>query len=178
MIKFVGNKFGVGEPWSKQEHYIIDSVQKQIQNKFNNDRNILINLTWLGPQFNNGVWESLLELNESYDNVFWLASVDPISLDKKQRQNIVKNLNASKVFEIGTSFNPGRYTFNTGAIASYEDFPVYKEDDLELKNVSYKYMCLNRKPKPHRINLVQKLIDNDLKKCGLITLGKDNVDYN
>ena len=177
MFKFVGSKFAVGEPWSKQEHDIIDSISTQIKNKFQDQNNILINITWLGPQFNNGVWQELENLNEDYDNVFWLAAVDPVTVKEEQREYINKKLNAKNVFEIGASFNPGQYTFNTGAIASYQDFPNYTTNELELKDIKYKYMCLNRKPKPHRIRLVNKLFEDNLQDYGLITLGDNDVDY-
>ena len=177
MTKFIGEKFSIGDPWSKQEHYIIDSVLHQIEQKFTNQKNILINVTWLGPQFGNDCWNKLENLNESFDNVFWLAAVDPVTVNKEQRKLINKRLNAKQVYEIGCSFNHGKYSFNTGAIASYQDFPKYTTEELKLTNIKYKYMCLNRKPKPHRIQLVNELYNHELQDFGLITLGKDDVEY-
>ena len=39
------------------------------------------------------------------------------------------------------------------------------------------FLCYNRKPREHRVNLVKKLIDHNLKKHGVITLGENRKIY-
>jgi len=177
MLDFVGTHFAITEPWGKQEHYIIDAVKRQVELNFPNNRNLIINTTWLGPQFNNGIWNQVCNIVEEYDNLFWLAPVDPLTITEKQRNEIEQRLGVKRVFHVGSSFNPGPYTFNTGAIASYQDFPNYTDKDVRLETIEYKYMCLNRKPKPHRIRIVESLKHNNLLNDGIVTLGLNNADY-
>jgi hypothetical protein len=180
-LTFVGTHFAVGEPWAKQEHHILRTVKEQIQAQFSAQKNLLVNLTWFGPQFDNSKWEELQQLvsnEEEFDQLFWLAPVDPVSISAEIRQQIQNDLHVQRVYCVGASFNPGKYTFNTGAIASYEDFPKYNDDELALTNVKNYYLCYNRKPKPHRIRIVESLYENNLEEYGIVTLGLDNVNYN
>jgi hypothetical protein len=177
MLDFVGTHFAINEPWGKQEYYIIDTVKRQVELNFPDDRNLIINITWLGPQFNNGIWDQVLNIKDEYDNLFWLAPVDPLTVTKKQRNQVEQQIGVKRVFHVGSSFDPGLYTFNTGAIASYQDFPKYTDDDVRLETVEHKYMCLNRKPKPHRIRIVESLKHANLINDGIVTLGLNNAGY-
>jgi hypothetical protein len=47
------------------------------------------------------------------------------------------------------------------------------DNTIELSNIENVFINYNRKPKPHRIEFVNKLIQNDLLKFGNVTLGKD-----
>jgi hypothetical protein len=50
-------------------------------------------------------------------------------------------------------------------------FQNYEEYDLELLPTARKYICLNRKPHPHRIAIVEALINSGLQHEGYVSLG-------
>ena len=32
-LRYIGSRFGINNPWGKQEHYIVNSIQQQIEKK-------------------------------------------------------------------------------------------------------------------------------------------------
>jgi len=63
------------------------------------------------------------------------------------------------------------------AILSARKFKEYTVDELKLNNIDKLFVSYNRKPHPHRQELVSKLISSNIKSCGIITFGtKDNID--
>jgi hypothetical protein len=136
--------------------------------------------TWFGPQFDKlDPWrqvQDLIDQNEIFDNLFWVSPVDPLCVLEDEMQGIEQALKAKNIYRIGTGFN-SRYEFNTGAICCLDDFPDYNRSDLLPKNFDWIYICYNRKPKPHRINLVNHLLDANLQDRGIITLGEPVSHY-
>ena len=181
-LRYIGSRFGINNPWGKQEHYIVNSIQQQIEKKFANENNLMLNMTWLGPQFgSDGPWgelQNLIAAQEKFDNLFWSSPVDPLYISFDQMKEIEGQLNPTRIFYTGINLH-GKYEYNTGAIATMEDFPPYTVDQLEIKQIKHLYICYNRKPKPHRIVMVDKLYENNLQDHGIITLGKitDDRDY-
>jgi hypothetical protein len=179
-LTIIGTRFNITDPWGRQEHYIVDSIIEQVKKKFKDQKNILITMTWFGPQFKNNEWKKLQKLidsNDTHDNLFWLAPVDPLCILRDEIKKIESELKIKNVFYIGTGFT-GNYEFNTGSISCYDEFPNYSSEDLLLTNPDHLFLCYNRKPKPHRIQLVEKIYNNNLENYGILTLGKDDVDYN
>jgi hypothetical protein len=62
MICEIGIKFPIKEQFGRQEHQIYNSIRQQIDQKFPLENNLIINLTWFGPQFDNGEWQKLQTL--------------------------------------------------------------------------------------------------------------------
>lgn len=178
-ITFIGKKFNIKDPWGPQEHYIIKTVVNQITKTFPTTKNLVVNMTWFGPAFKNSSWDQVQDLIKNgitFENLFWLSPVDPLCVLSADMQQIEKDLAAKKVFYIGTGFN-GPMEFNTGALACLEEFPDYSLDDLKPSHLNYVFMCYNRKPKPHRIRLVDMLFECGLNTRGIITLGDNDVNY-
>jgi hypothetical protein len=100
----------------------------------------------------------------------WISVVDPVCITSEQMREIETALKSKNVLMVGPHL-PGLYEFNTGAIACLEDFPNYSDGDVKFTEFKHIYLCYNRKPKPHRLDIVKKLIDNELEKYGIITLG-------
>lgn len=162
------------------EKVIYNSIKQQIENKFSDSKNLIINGTWLGPQFDNGLWnkiEKLISQGRKFDNIFWLGLIDPCTLLPEQIDFVDKNLCLNKSFKIGVAYD-NEYQFSTHAIMWVDEFKKYSVADLLLKDPKYIYINYNRKPKPHRIELVNKLFENNLNSFGLISLGKNDSDYN
>jgi len=176
---FIGEHFNVRDYWGRQEVYIIEAVKRQVAEQYPDSDNLIINTTWFGPQFNQTSWrkyQSLIQTNTKFDKLFWLSSSDPICLVPEQMEQIESSLAVQEQYYLG-NFDNSAYEFNIGSIASYQDFVQYDVDDLLLKDPKYLFVNYNRKPKPHRINFVQKLKDNNLLDLGIVTLGKNDVGY-
>ena len=171
--KFIGARFNINDVWGPQEHWITNSIVGQVDKKYAGQNNLVLNMTWLGPQFPDGPWKELQKLissGETIDNLVWASIVDPLYINREQMTKVEKLLNAQNVLETGINL-PGLYEFNTGAIACLEDFPSYTEDQVKLTEIKHLYLCYNRKPKAHRLEMVEKIIQNNLESLGVITMG-------
>jgi hypothetical protein len=164
--------------WAEHEVYCIDSIKNQIEHLYSNQRNLFINLTWFGPQFDNSGWQDyqkLVTANVRFDILFLLCTVDPPMITSQQIADIAASLNVSTVVKIG-NFETN-YEFNFCAAFCADEFKKYTDEELSLSEVKHLYVNYNRKPRTHRVDFVNKLIENDLLKYGVVTLGKSNQVY-
>ena len=171
----LGTTLSRDDQYYRPEVDVWNSICEQVDNKFPDEKNLVINMTWFGPHFKDSDWYDLLEYKEkniTYDNLFFLATVDPPYLNVAELQEVKNLVGALTVYYIGNFDSP--HQFNFFAPLLYKNFKEYTEDELKFtpKNV---YMTLNRKPKPHRVKLVKSIIKNRLDNCGIITLGKDET---
>lgn len=175
----LGVQFNIKDPWGRQDHLIFDSIQTQIAQKFPTCKNLMVSTTWFGKQFAGSAWyqlQNMIAQGDKFDNIFWLATVDPLCVLPDELDRIDQALCVKNSYRMGMGFNT-QYDINTAAIACLEEFPDYSMDDLLPKEFEFIYVCYNRKPKPHRINLVNLLLDNDLKDHGVLTLGQPEDHY-
>ena len=172
--QFIGVTFPSSFQWHNEEVDVVNSVTAQINNNFPNSKNLLINSTWLGPQFDNGEYEKLLRLTTSkIDNVFLLS----MFLNAEQVDNILNLLKNPVLYKIG-HFDGTEYEFNFHAAKILpKHFKIYSTDEVVMQDAKHIFLCYNRKPREHRVNLVKKLIDHNLKKHGVITLGENRKIY-
>lgn len=178
-VTFFGNAFSIKDQWGRQEHNLIKSVQQQIDQAYTSDNNILINLTWFGPQFDNTTWHKIkaeIAAGRTYDRLFWLSAVDPICISPDLFKEIEHGLGVKHVYYVG-GFDNSPYAFHLSAVATLEDFVHYNKADIILKDPTHLFLCYNRKPKSHRIQLVEKLLHNSLDSFGVVTLGKNDSTY-
>ena len=86
MLTRIGTTFPEEWQYGPEEIAIFDKTAQQIENKFPDKSNLLINTTWFGSQFNNGEWakvEKLFRDNKRFDNLFLLSIIDPLYLMEK-----------------------------------------------------------------------------------------------
>jgi len=172
--EFIGVHFPEGMEYSTEERHCLNNILNQIESEFPNEKNLLVNLTWFGPQFDNGTWDCLLRLESNkiqFDNLFFLATVDPPYLNVIELQQVKNMVQALKVFYLG-NFD-SEYHFNFFAPIIAKKFKKYDDSQLVLDNLKYLFVNYNRKPRQHRVEFVKKLIDQDLSPLGVITLGTD-----
>ena len=173
-VDFIGTGFADGMEYAIEEQQCWASVSKQIDAAFPNCRNVLISLTWFGPQFCTIGWDTVLNCEQNnivYDNVFFLSTVDPPYLNDTELREVKNKLKALKVFYLG-NFD-SQYEFNFFAPIISNKFKTYNDNELILVDIKYLYVNYNRKPKQHRVDFVKKLIKQDLVKLGTVTLGID-----
>lgn len=175
-VEFIGTGFPIGMEYSTEEKECWATISSQINDRWPNHQNLLISLTWFGPQFDNGQWDKLEEYHQhniTFDNVFFLATVDPPYLNVTELQQAKNLIQAVQVFYLGNFDSP--YQFNFFAPIVADKFKPYTESELLLKQIDYLYINYNRKPKLHRVNFVKKLIKEDLLFKGVVTLGIDST---
>ena len=77
MVTRIGTHFPLDWPYGKDELEIFNKTHSQVDNHFPNQRNLLINTTWFGSQFDNDCWTEAMNLEGEYDNLFLLCIIDP-----------------------------------------------------------------------------------------------------
>ena len=171
-VEFIGTGFPTSHDYAQEERDCWASIIQQIEQYFPGQINLLISLTWFGPQFVDSDWYQLFEWNQQgrkFDNLFLLATVDPPYLNPTELQEIKNLAQALKVYHLGNFDNTYQFNFFATTIAS--KFKKYTDDELILKKLKHIFVNYNRKPKTHRVDFVKRLIDNDLMKYGTVTLG-------
>jgi hypothetical protein len=168
---YVGTTFPKAYQWHIDEIQIIDNVKNQIDIAYPDTKNLLINTTWFGPQFDNGEYTKFLDIvsSESFDNLFLLAAVDPVFLNSEQIANIETLSGVSSIFLLGHFDTEYYFNFHSTVLPKY--FYQYTNDQLVMKTPYWKFLNYNRKPRDHRTEFVNKLIANKLESVGIVTLG-------
>lgn len=98
MVDYIGTTFPATSQWHQDEIDLIKTVKEQINQTWPDQHNLLINTTWFGPQFNNGLYQQLDQYTNKIDQIFFLSSVDAVMLNPGQLEQIVKNLNATTAY--------------------------------------------------------------------------------
>ena len=168
---YIGTTFPKSYQWYVDENQIIDNIKNQINATYHNTKNLFINTTWFGPQFNNGEYTKFLKIVsvESFDNLFLLAAVDPVFLNSEQIANIATLSGTDSVFLLGHFDTECYFNFHSTVLLKY--FYYYTNDQIIMKTPKWKFLNYNRKPRGHRTEFVTKLLENKLKLTGVVTLG-------
>jgi hypothetical protein len=175
---YIGTTFPKTSQWSIDEVTLINNIKNQIDVKYPNTQNLFINTTWFGPQFNNGQFEKLTELikqKKQFDNLFLLAAVDPVFLNSDQIANIVAETKSTNVFLLGHFDSNYQFNFHSTVLPKY--FKSYTIEELWLTDLNWLFVNYNRKPREHRTELVQKIVDANLKDFGVMSLGKNDKTF-
>jgi hypothetical protein len=177
MTDFIGQTFPDGWFWSIYEKQCINSIRKQIDVKFSGQRNLLVNLTWFGPQFDypGNAYAEFLKHKDTVDNLFILSTVDPSMLQQSQIESMLQQKGNPKLYKLG-NFD-GEYQFNFFAPVLAKHFRKYEHSQIVMSMPAWHFINYNRKPRQHRVNLVKKIIDSGLDKYGLLTLGRPDRTY-
>ena len=140
-------------------------IKEQILKKLSNNA-AFINTTWIELDSDlKRIIQSQPNLILCYSTVDWENRIC-----RQEPNNYIKE-NAKNLIYFG-NYNNGYYfsfwmDFVFEHISSFEKFDCTNVNkDMQL------FMCLNRKPHEHRIELVRKLYDKNLDKQGFISLGK------
>ena len=180
MITRLGTTFPASWQYGPEEIEMFDKTAVQIEDKFPNERNLLINTTWFGPQFkdHNDEWlkvEKIFASGESYDNLFVLSLIDPFYLMNQDLQLIIDKLSIKKTYMIGMFLNT-KYEYNFHAIVGDHLMPKYKDEDVMLKEYDKDFLCYQRKPRVWRVDFANLVRKNDLLDNGIMTLGAKTED--
>lgn len=177
MVESLGAGFPLQWQYGPEEHHIFHSTVRQVDVNFPNEKNLVINTTWFGSQFNNGMWQQALDLQGQFDNLFLLSVIDPLYLSVSDLSTLTQKYKIKKIYRIGM-FEDSEYEWNFHAIVGKDLMPRYSEEQILLHDLEYVYMLYQRKPRQHRVEITNLLREHDLLKHGIVTLGAPNDDYN
>lgn len=173
MIERIGTTFPLSWQYGPDEMEIFDSTVDQVNKHFPDDRNLVINTTWFGSQFDNDGWKRINALDCKFDNLFLLAVIDPIYLMECDLQFIMTKFGITTVYRIGMFAN-SEYEWNFHSVAVRRHCPSYDMDQVLMRDPKYVYMLYQRKPRLHRIQITNLMIERGLDQRGILTLG-DNT---
>jgi hypothetical protein len=178
VLDFIGTTFPRNSQWYEDEINAIETIKSQIDQRFPNEKNLFINTTWFGPQFkhNIGQYEKFLELcpNKTYDNLFLLAAADPIFLADYQIAEVHEISGNGNLYLLGHFDSPHNFNFYSMILPKY--FKPYSNQELKMLDVKYTFINYNRKPRIHRSQLVERLVNAGLDRHGIVTHGIDSDD--
>lgn len=175
MVTVIGTTFPADWQYGPEEIEIFESTKEQIARQFAGQRNLLINTTWFGPQFDNGEWikaQQLIDRNETFDNLFLLSVIDPLYLSMDNIAYLETQLKATATYRIGM-FEHSKYEWNFHSVVGARHCPEYAPADVGLTDPNYTFLLYQRKPRRHRVELTQLLVDRGFDKQGVITLGSN-----
>ncbi|MFZ4600078.1 MAG: hypothetical protein ACOYNN_15675 [Terrimicrobiaceae bacterium] len=177
---YIGTTFPLNQQYGRDEQAVVGSVRQQVDAKFTTGKNLVINTTWFGPQFSNGSWKSLQELivsGQQYDRLFLIIVIDPIYVSDDEIVKITKSLGITETYIMGHRTN-SPYYFNFESMVLAQHCPRYTEEQLMMRLPEYVFLCYQRKPRRHRVELMQQLSNLQLTNQGIITLGENNDQFN
>ena len=175
MLKTVGLTFPKSSQWHTDQIALMQRLGTQIEDKFPDANNVLINMTWFGPQFENDEYDKFLDYanNICIDNLFLLASEDPCFFNREETFNFITQSKAVNSYLLGHFDSDYNFNFHSVVIPKY--FYPYTEDQITMKDPEFVFICYNRKPREHRTKLVDLLDSNHLSKYGVVTLGDNRT---
>lgn len=169
MLTCIANCFPDHWIYGRYERTILASIQQQIQLHFAHSNNVLLNLTWTGPETQQQI-QHVLANHARIDNLFLLSTVDAVPHVALEYENMLRQHGVQNIYRLGNS--QGLHYFNFFAIVCADHHERYNTEDLVLRDIKYPYISYNRKPYVHRLDLVKELVRRDLVGRGIVTLGR------
>lgn len=155
---------GWGPTWpAKQLEQQI--VKKTLEQFYVDDtRSVIINSVWYTSDYHQRVMEELRSLRPTH--VFVVALLDPpiVKLDWFEELDCQV---------VGVGYYPGDFFIDYFALFMNQFYRPVKQDLLNAAAIDKAYMCLNRKPHPHRLRLYQGLENSGVLDSGLVSMGGD-----
>jgi hypothetical protein len=133
-VHVVGTTFSTDSQWHYDERNVIDAIQRQIDTAYPNLNNLLINTTWFGPQFDLKLFNSIDSFC-NIDNLFFLATVDPVMLNFDQLCEISNRTGARQTFYLGNFDTQYQFTFIATVLPKY--FQLYTEAELLIQQAKW-----------------------------------------
>ena len=160
IVKIFDNGWGSHFPLKQLETQLVEQYLAQ-----DLDKTVLINSTWYGTDYHQQVMQQLRGM--SFDKIVLVSMLDTAIPAPEWYQEF-----NCPVHAVGYYPGPGAVDFWALAVDQHFLFP-----DFDLHNnfkIDTAYMCLNRKPHWHRVQLYNQLINLGIVDQGIVSLGGDN----
>lgn len=165
IIKNFDIGWGARWPMKQLEQQIVNNVLAQYST--DNSRTVIINSVWYTGDYHQQVMAELRELKPTH--IFVVSLLDPPIIELKWFDEL-----ECQVQGIGYYPGPG-YIDYCALFVDHFYLPVDQELLLSTQSMDTAYMCLNRKPHPHRIQLYNQLEELNLLDRGLVSMGGNPV---
>lgn len=161
ILKVYDIGWGSNWPMKQLEQQII---KKRLANYYVDDsRTVIINSVWYTGDYHQQVLQELRELKPTH--IFVIAMLDPPIAYPEWFSEL-----GCKVQGIGYYAGDG-YVDYCAVFVDHFYQPVSQDILLSSDRFDRAYMCLNRKPHPHRMRLYQGLADAGLLDHGIVSMG-------
>ena len=164
IIKEFDNGWGTEYTLKKHEKSVVDRFLARFIE--DNIPTVLINSTWYSQQYHFDVLNQIVKIKPQR---IVLVSLLDASIPKVEWfQDLVP-----EIYTVG--YYPGSNEIDYWALMVNQYMDLSSYDKLMTSDlIDTPYMCLNRKPHRHRMNLYHQLMDADLLDHGLVSMGSDN----
>lgn len=164
-VEVYGRFYTADQTIAQYEKLWLDQLKKDVQKVSIFDNNIIINLTWFGPE-EDFLKQILMNFDTVKTKVWFAASVDGINW--MYQSNFCQFVREKFVCEF-VGFGPNHWHSWMPKFL-LDSMPDIKTD-LD-KNFKFNFLCYNRKPKPHRNYIVNQLIEKSILDYGWVTYEK------
>jgi hypothetical protein len=169
--ELIANTFPDHWVYGEYEQRINQSLIKQMNQRWPNSNNLIVGTTWMGPATEQQI-QIFANAGRKFENLVITSTVDAaLNFEVYPLiDRLVELFGITQIFRVG-NFD-GDYEFNIFAVCCKDYFKSYNTQDLVLQDLRWRYCAYNRKPYPHRVQLVAELVAQDLETHGVITLGR------
>jgi len=157
--------YGWGPEWliKQFESHLVDTYLAPFAH--DSLRTIVINSVWYGEQEHAKTCAELEQIE--FDRIVLVAM-----LDAAIPQSSWFSQFKTPVFEVG--YYPGKHSIDFWALA-VDLYFKHINDAVSAQHINTPFMCLNRKPHWHRVQLYQELEKRQLLDSGIVSMGGDET---
>jgi hypothetical protein len=160
IVKIFDNGWGPEFPLKKLEQQIIEQYLAHDQSK-----TVLINSTWYRTDYHQIVMAELRNLE--FDKIVLISMLDAAIPATEWYQEFDCSVHA-------VGYYPGPDAVDFWALVVDQHFLCPEFDLYNNSKIDTAYMCLNRKPHWHRLQLYNQLVELGIVDQGIVSLGGDN----
>jgi hypothetical protein len=160
IVKIFDNGWGPNFPLKKLEKQIVEHYLAQDHSKI-----VLINSTWYSADYHQQVMADLRNLE--FDKIVLVSMLDATIPAPEWYQEL-----DCPVYAVG--YYPGPNAIDFWALVVDQHFVRPDFDWSDNFKIDTAYMCLNRKPHWHRVQLYNQLVNLGIIDQGIVSLGGDN----
>lgn len=161
--------FSLKIPAGRKERNLYHDIINQIDVRWPQNKNLVINGTWLNWDFQFDC-DALLKSYQP-DQVFICSMGDPWEMDQWAQNKFPQ----SKLFFLGNM--DSQYHFNFWSFHFLEQAPIYSENEIWLSDLAKLYLCYQNKPHEHRQIFTHELFQKNLLDFGHVTLQGPTSDF-
>lgn len=156
--------WGMTWGWKKFESEIVDRLLANICS--DGSRTVVINSVWYTDSMHQEVISWLR--SNAWDRIVLVAMLDAAIPQPSWFAEFNREV-------IGVGYYPGENEIDLCAMFVQDHIDTSAMGDLsEITQIDRHYMCLNRKPHPHRRKLFDALVAKDLVQSGIVSMGSDD----
>ena len=158
------NGWGSEFAWKKFEQYIVSQLVHDLAQ--DSSRTVIINSVWYTHEYHQSVMTALRSMQ--FDTIVLVAMLDAAIPQADWYSEF-------KCRVVETGYYPGHYYVDQCALFVHEHYQPPSVDWLmDSTHIDMPFMCLNRKPHWHRVQLYNNLVALDINHKGIVSMGSNS----